>query len=89
MQKTDMIDRALRRLAHIHPDTIRHESLRALEAVLRENAGGEPMPATPEQKALQAEIRAAFRAPANNLADVLGTTAESVRRVLSEFRSPR
>ena len=87
LNETDLITRTLNRIRHIHPDTVRDDALQALEAVLLERMGGQPGQDSAAQEALRAEVRAAMRAPANNLAHLLGTSTETVRRVLCDFRT--
>ena len=89
LKQHDLIDRAVERLQHIHPDAPT-DRLDALAAVLSERLhGGNAPKGTAAQEALRAQVRAAMNRPSRELATLLGIRAESVRRVLSEFRSPR
>ena len=88
----DLIDRAVARIAHVHPD-MDPERLAALADVLRSEFGGEvTRPAkrsSKEREALHAEIRRLWhdrQASSREIAQALGIHRSTVHRVLGPLR---
>lgn len=90
LRQSDLIDRAIDRLRHIHPE-MNPERLAALEDVLRAEFGGEyTRPAkrgNAEREALRAEILRLWRdKSAIDIARALGCHRSTIYRVLGSLR---